>query len=77
MEFTNKEVKTIKAVFNTLLMTFQDYELNRFMGSETIERMKALEQKLYYSDYCEENGITYEEMTEDDFIQAYEERMGW
>ena len=77
MELTNREIKTIKAVFNSLLMTFQDYELNRFMGSETIERMKALERKLYYSDYCEKNGIIYEEMTEDDFMREYEERMCW
>jgi len=77
MELTNKEVKTLKAVLYDLVTTFQDYELNRFMGSETIKEMKKLQQKLYYLDYCEEHGITYEEMTEDDFIQEYEERMCW
>lgn len=75
MELTNKEVRTLKAVLYDLVTTFQDYELNRFMGSETIKEMKALQQKLYYNDYCEEHDIVYEEMTEDDFMREYEERM--
>lgn len=75
MELTNKEIKTLRAVLYDLTTTFQDYELNRFMGSETIKEMKVLQQKLYYSDYCKEHGITYEDMTEDDFMQEYEERM--
>lgn len=77
MILTNKEVRTLKAVLYDLVTTFQDYELNRFMGSETIKDMKALQQKLHYYDYCQEHGITYEDMTEDDFIQEYEERMCW
>ena len=47
------------------------------MGSETIKDMKALQQKLYYYDYCKEHGIAYEDMTEDDFMQEYEERICW
>ena len=77
MELTNKEVKTLKAVLYDLVATFTDDEMNKFMGSETIKEMKALQQKLYYSDYCEEHGIRYEDMTEDDFMQEYEERMCW
>ena len=77
MILTNKEVRTLKAVLYDLVTTFQDYELNRFMGSETIKEMKALQQKLYYNDYCEEHGIRYEDMTEDDFMREYEERMCW
>lgn len=77
MILTNKEVRTLKAVLYDLVTTFQDYELNRFMGSETIKDMKALQQKLHYADYCEEHGIAYEDMTEDDFIREYEERMEW
>lgn len=77
MELTNKEIKTLTAVLYDLTTTFQDYELNRFIGSETIKEMKALQQKLYYSDYCKEHGIAYEDMTEDDFMQEYEERMCW
>lgn len=77
MEITEREVRTLKAVLYDLVTTFQDYELNRFMGSETIKDMKALQQKLYYYDYCQEHGIAYEDMTEDDFMQEYEERMSW
>lgn len=77
MELTNREVKTLKAVLYDLVTTFTDDEMNKFMGSETIKEMKALQQKLYYSDYCEEHGIRYEDMTEDDFMQEYEERMCW
>lgn len=77
MELTNKEIKTLRAVLYDLTTTFTDDEMNKFMGSETIKEMKALQQKLYYSDYCEEHGITYEDMTEDDFMQEYEERMCW
>lgn len=77
MELTNKEVKTLKAVLYDLVTTFQDDELNRFMGSETIKDMKVLQQKLHYYDYCKAHGIAYEDMTEDDFIQEYEERIGW
>lgn len=77
MELTNREVKTLKAVLYDLVITFTDEEMNKFMGSETIKEMKALQQKLYYSDYCEEHGIRYEDMTEDDFMQEYEERMCW
>lgn len=77
MELTNREVKTLKAVLYDLVTTFTDDEMNKFMGSKTIKEMKALQQKLYYSDYCEEHGIRYEDMTEDDFMQEYEERMCW
>lgn len=77
MELTNREVKMLKAVLYDLVTTFTDDEMNKFMGSETIKEMKALQQKLYYSDYCEEHGIRYEDMTEDDFMQEYEERMCW
>ena len=77
MELSNKEIRTIKAVLNDLVMNFSDSELNKFMGSITIEEMKKLERKLYYMDYCEEHGIAYEDMTEDDFIREYEERMCW
>lgn len=77
MEFTYKEINTLRAVLYDLTVTFNDHELYRFMGSETIKDMKALQQKLHYYDYCMAHGIAYEDMTEDDFIQAYEERMCW
>jgi len=77
MELTDREITIVRAVFNDLIMKFTDRELNTFIGSETIKEMKALQQKLYYSTYCKTHGIAYEDMTEDDFMQEYEERMCW
>ena len=77
MELTDREIRIVRAVFNDLIMKFTDRELNTFIGSETIKGMKVLERKLFYSTYCKAHGIAYEDMTEDDFIQEYEERMCW
>ena len=43
-----------------------------YLGSETIKEMRTLYDKLRYEEYCERRGIAYEEMTEEDFIDAYE-----
>ena len=69
---TDLEKRTVRAVFHELLK--KPYaELNTFLGSITIEEMQKLYSKLKYEGYCKDHEITYEEMTEDDFIQAYEE----
>ena len=49
-------------------------ELGTFLGSETIKEMQTLYSKLRHEEYCKRRGITYEEMTEDDFIEAELER---
>ena len=73
MKFTEEEMRTIKAVFDELhKMPFSD--LNKVWGSMTCEEIGRLANKLYYNDYCERHGITYEDMTEGDFIDAYRER---
>lgn len=46
-------------------------KLNSIIGSETIREMGKIAQKLRYEDYCERHNIEYEDMTEDDFIQAW------
>ena len=69
---TDQEKRTVCAVFHELLK--KPYaELNTFLGSLTIEEMQRLYGKLKYEDYCKAHEIAYEEMTWDDFIQAYEE----
>ena len=70
--FTEKEARTVLAVFGELCRK-SDRELNTFLGSITIEEMKSLYWKLHYSPFCEKHGVKYEEMTEDDFIRAWEE----
>ena len=61
----------VLAVFGELNKK-RDAELNMYLGSETIKEMRTLYDKLRYEEYCERRGITYEEMTEEDFIDAYE-----
>lgn len=71
MTLTKKEKRVVLAVFDELNKK-RDAELNMYLGSETIKEMRTLYDKLRYEDYCERRGITYEEMTEEDFIDAYE-----
>lgn len=69
-KFTEQDEKTVLAVFDSL-MHMPYTELNTFLGSETIKEMTALYWKLKYLSYCESVGKTYEEMTEEDFMDAY------
>lgn len=72
MRLTANEKRTVKAIFGELLKKRYS-ELNCFLGSITIEEMQKLYSKLRYEQYCDEHGISYEDMTEDDFILAEEE----
>lgn len=72
MKLTANEKRTVQAVFGELLKKPYS-ELNCFLGSLTIDEMQKLYFKLRYEKYCEENGITYDDMTEEDFISAEEE----
>ena len=72
MKLTANEKRTVKAVFRELLKKPYS-ELNCFIGSLTIEEMQKLYSKLRYEQYCEDHGIKYEYMTEDDYISAEEE----
>ena len=71
MTLTKKEKIVVLAVFDELNKK-RNAELNMYLGSETIKEMRTLYDKLRYEEYCERRGITYEEMTEEDFIDAYE-----
>lgn len=72
MKLTANEKRTVKAVFGELLKKPYS-ELNCFLGSITIEEMQTLYSKLRYEQYCEDHGINYADMTEDDFISADED----
>lgn len=66
---TDKEKRTVLAVFGELMK--KDYAfLNTFLGLLTIEEMGELYNKLKYEDYCKAHGVSYEEMTEEDFVRA-------
>lgn len=71
-QFTEQETQTVLAVLGSLVC-MHDRELNTFLGSITMEEMKKLYWKLHYNPYCEKYGVKYEDMTEDDFIRAWEE----
>lgn len=73
MKLTAAEKRTVKAVFGELLKKPYS-ELNCFLGSLTIKEMQTLYSKLRYEQYCDERSMNYEDMTEDDFISAEEER---
>lgn len=73
---TKEEKRTILAVFGELVK--KDYkELNMFLGSVTIKEMIRMYDRLKYEDWCEEHGISYGEMTEDDRIQAWMDINGY
>ena len=74
---TDKEKRIVMAVFGTLLGEHTWNELNAApfsLGSLTIKEMQDMYNHLKYDDYCKSRGITYEQMTEDDFIWYEEEK---
>lgn len=75
MTLNDRELQVVLAVFYDC-MSLGDSKMNTFIGSETIKDMKTLFSKIYHKDYCERNGIEYEQMTEDDFERAAFERLG-
>lgn len=70
MTLNERELRTVQAVFGELVI-MGDRKLNAFLGSITIEEMKAIYSKLHYAPYCEKHGIRYEDMTDEDFEDAY------
>ena len=74
---TGKEKRIVMAVFGALLHEHTWNELNAApfsLGSITIDEMQDVYNHLKYEDYCKKNGITYEQMTEDDFMWYEEEK---
>lgn len=71
MELSRREKQIVLGVFEELLK-MEDSKIN-FLGSETIKEMHKLYSKLFYADYCDAHGIKYEDMTLEDFEDAYRE----
>lgn len=72
MNLTPKEKRTVKAVFAELMKKPYS-ELNRFLGSITVDEMRTLYLKLRYEKYCDDHDIRFEDMTEIDFLYADDE----
>ncbi len=67
---TSDEKRTVLAVFDELVK--MKYEkVNSFLGTMTIMDMQRLHSKLKYEGYCLENGISIEDMTAEDYADAY------
>ena len=67
MTFTGDEVRTIYVVLDQ--MRDFGWEKSR-LGTITWREMLELSSKIRCYDYCKRNGIKYEEMTDDDFLEA-------
>ena len=70
MNLTEAEVRTVLAVFSDCLQ-LKYSELNRFIGSEAIKDMQKLRSKIKHRGYCKCYNIRFEDMTDEDFEQAY------
>ena len=72
--YSKEDMDTMRAVLESVM--YKPYsELNKFMGSETIQRAATLRNKMEHEEYCEKRGMKYENMTEDDFEMAAEEKI--
>lgn len=67
MTLTENEKRTVMAVFWDCMCR---KDLSYWMGSITQTEMSKLYHKLKYEDYCTAHHIAYEEMTEDDMVNA-------
>lgn len=72
MKFTEQEQRTILAVLDGVLQ-LQYKEKNNIIGSLTIPEAERLYCKMRYAPYCERHGIEYEDMTEEDYEDAWRE----
>lgn len=75
MILTDRELRTVESVFGELAKMPYD-ELNKFLGSLTIKEMIEIYMKLSYREYCERRGMDYEDMAEEDFVEAACEKYG-
>lgn len=75
MKFTERQQKVVLAVFSELLGK-DSATLHTMFGNETIKEMSEIAFQLRHEPYCKRHGIKVKDMTEDDFIQEYEENNG-
>ncbi len=59
----------------TVLAVLDAYLKKESVGSLTEQAVANLYNRLHYEKYCIEHEIPYESMTEDDYINAYEESL--
>lgn len=57
-------------IINMLFTTMRDKSFRLKYGKRTIKEMMELYDRIRYDDYCQENGIAYDEMSDMDKINA-------
>ena len=70
MPMTEEELKLVYA----LLQSFSELpygEQLKMLGSIGVTMAYKLERKMHYYPYCQSHGIRFEDMTEDDYVNAY------
>lgn len=64
---------TVTALLSAFVHLPHD-EQQRMLGSIGVPKAYRLERKLYYYYYWSKHGIRFEDMTENDYVDAYLER---
>lgn len=72
MELTSREKNLVQGIIGDLLSKPYN-ELNKTFGTETIQEMANLYSRMRWDDYCKRHNVKYEDLTEDDYEQAYRE----
>lgn len=72
MEITDTEKRTLEAVLNRMFSK-QYVEISEYMNTSELCYVFHFWKKLRYEQYCENRGISYEDMTVEDFAQAEKE----
>jgi hypothetical protein len=73
MTFSEREYDLMYTVLNALVRRPYS-ELNTMYGSDTIDAMQVIFQKLDWREWLDARGMAYEQMTESDWMEAYAER---
>lgn len=73
MTFTEKEQRTILAVLDGIVR-LPYREQNTILGSLTIAEASDLYGKMKMDPYCVKHGIAYEDLTDEDYENAYHEK---
>ena len=73
--FSRDKARVVWSVFCELANLPRN-ELRQMFGTDAAKEICQLAGELRYYDYCDQRGIKYEDMTEEDFVRAYEEMWG-
>lgn len=72
MEITSREKNLVQGIIGDLL-SMPYNELNKTFGTETIQEMAHLYAKMRWYEYCKRHNVELEDLTPEDFEQAYKE----